>query len=303
MARLLLLPWLLFLSGSSAQDSSSNVATPSQVYRTTIGQGETFGFGNGLSAGKANDGIMYAVTEQGTVYTLRESDGSQLNVYSRNGTSATSSSHLSWESDGSMGVYAADDNIILIDTLGNYVKEFTSSGTIAGQPIISNGRVYVSSNQIDFGNGLFTVFNVSDSAVLAHFTLAGLEVGPCNSDTGSHVYFGTTTGSVQRVDVETLARSVVVNTLGENMTGTPYASSDDQSLLLQSASGKLHWWAGGIIGLPRFVIIITDDSSGKSWCDIPSHLICRSNVPYYATIQRKAIRSHPSFRKTAPTTT
>lgn len=198
------------------------VSPPFEVYRTTLGGGdETFSIGNGLSAGKPNDDVMYAVTAKGNVYTLRESDGTQLNSYIRRGDNdantpiTSSSSRLDWDRDGEIGVYAeGGNNVIVMDAEGNFVEEFSVDGAIVGQPIIHLGKIFMSHfDQAFSGNGLVTVYSLDINTVEAQFTLSGTKPGPCGKNSNVNVYFGTDKGELIGINVETLMRTEYIGPL------------------------------------------------------------------------------------------
>ena len=235
--RSLLRPLVLFLASSTFAQPQL-VSPPFEAYRATL-VGETFSIGNGLSAGKPNDDIMYAVTAKGSVYTLRESDGSQLNLYTRGDVNATSSSRLDWDRDGEIGVYAERNNVIVMDAAGNFVEEFSVDGVIVGQPIIHLGKIFVSHFDQAFSgiNGLVTVYSLDFNTVEAQFTLSGTRPGPCGKNSDIHVYFGTDQGELIGINVETLVRTEYTDSFGEDMTGTPFATPDDTAMLIQSQEG------------------------------------------------------------------
>jgi hypothetical protein len=233
--------WLFLLIGLICSLKSGHaVVPPYPVYRINL-QGN-FTIGNGLSAGRPGDGIFYAITSEGTLYTLRERNGAQVNVY-RRPTEADSSTTLDWDvSNGyRTGVYAINGRrVVIVNAEGNYVDEFIVAGTIQGQPVVHQGMVCVS--HFNAGQGFVTMFSVGLGSIASQLSHTS-QIGPLGKDiTTNSVYYGSVDGIIWRLALENLQRTRVVSGLQERLPGKPYA--DNVTLMLQYQNGMVYWWHG-----------------------------------------------------------
>jgi hypothetical protein len=256
----ILVLWIILI-GFRLPLSLGAILPPFERYSKSLGEG--FGIGNGLSTGKPGDGLIYAVSNSGSVLTLRESDGEQVNVYTRPSSAAESTTTSDWDSldDFQTGVYAADNAVIMINVQGNYLREFSVEGAIQGQPLIVGGNVYVA--HVNGTQGILTVFSNSLNAVIGQIRTA-VPFGPVGKDTNNTlVYYGTSNGSLRRLETETLQPSSLVKGLPESLMGRPFATNEE--IVLQSPAGIIYWWTdGNLAGDPRFNLTLVSEGACKS---------------------------------------
>jgi hypothetical protein len=217
-------------------------------YTSRVGRLEiSVGQGNGLSKGKAGDGIAFLTTRSGVVFTIEESTGE---VLSRNSpiTEGICESVVDWNKGSQgFGAYNIGNTIVLVKADGTAFDDFTVlQGDVVAQPIVYQNLVFVASNTNNAG--YISVYDptIEQEAkrLFAQQTLVGVQIGPLSKGENG-VYFGGNNGIAFMVSKASLANPQVeifwqLPSIDEDLRGKLHV--DDSSAVLLTLEGGLYGW-------------------------------------------------------------
>lgn len=249
---------LLLLFAFLSQPATSQ----KHAYQTLLGTDVTVGQGNGITQGPLGDDVAYVTVKDGRMFTIRESTGQVLNVYTPpEGGGGDCSSVVDWNEGGTQvfGTYAVDSLIIIVDVDGNRLHSFQVpfGDVVIHQPVAKNDMVYIASNAAN--TGFVSIY--APPRLFAQQTFQDQQIGPLAKG-NANIYFGATTGYTLAMPLENpqaLELEILQPAVDQATTGQPLLSTTDGTnnnmLVLVNERGTLYWWKdnGSITGGPDII--------------------------------------------------
>lgn len=217
--------------------------------------------GNGLSSGIPDDDKMYLTSSEGTVLTIRQSDGEVLNEYQEivvgggGGEDLRCYTTVQWDSasNNELGVFACSSSVFstvtIINSDGNLHKKFQVEGRVQLQPMMRFGEVWVAHND-QSGNGHITRYNVETATQTVEQSFPGALVSSVTRTSNDGVYFGTNTGEVHYIDYLDPNGSGMIDSGFTGILGSPYANPGGTNLVVPTQAAELLMWSTNGGGIP-----------------------------------------------------